>query len=66
VGKLKSESEKFERTPQSKYILSPYKLTIAILYTYTDAFYLPFYWTIPETNSTQYPLIPLVDLYNGF
>ncbi len=25
-----------------------------------------FYWTSPETNYTQYPFIPLVDLYKGF
>lgn len=26
----------------------------------------PFSWTIPDINSTQYPLMPLTDLYSGF
>jgi hypothetical protein len=39
---------------------------IAIGFTETADGTFLFYWTIPEMNSTQYPLMPRVDLYNGF
>ncbi len=59
-------SVKVDWIPHKRYIRSFPKFEIVIEVTDTADAILLFYWTNPDTNSTQYPLMPRIDVYKGF